>query len=121
MSEFAIALVLSAAVLHATWNYLAKRTYGGLPLVWMYGTLGALIYSPLVIMLLLTMPPEIGLPQIISLTVSSLLQLAYFLLLTKGYQVGDLSLVYPLARGTGPMISTLLAIPVLSVILLTAV
>ncbi len=110
VSSFAIILVLSAAVLHATWNYLAKRTYGGIPLVWLYGTLASLIYLPLVVILFLTTTVPLGAPQIIAVLVSSVLQLAYFLLLTKAYQVGDLSLVYPLARGTGPMISTLFAV-----------
>ena len=110
MSTFAIVLVLSAAVLHAVWNYMAKRTYGGVPLVWLFGTLAALIYFPLVVALFLTTDVPLGTPQILSLVVSSILQLGYFLLLTKGYQVGDLSLVYPLARGTGPMISAALAV-----------
>lgn len=110
MSSLAIVLVLSAAVIHAVWNYLAKRTYGGIPLVWLFGVIAAIIYSPLVILLFLTTEVPLGTPQLVSLVVSSILQLGYFLLLTKGYQVGDLSLVYPLARGTGPMISTLLAV-----------
>lgn len=110
MSALAILLVLSAAVLHATWNYLAKRTYGGVPFVWLYGVLAALIYAPLIVVLCLTTSFPLGLPQLAMIGGSSLLQLTYFLLLTRGYQVGDLSLVYPLARGTGPVLSTILAI-----------
>ena len=41
---------------------------------------------------------------------SAALHLAYFLLLQQGYRIGDLSLVYPLARGTGPMLATAAAI-----------
>jgi drug/metabolite transporter (DMT)-like permease len=110
VSSFAILLVLSAAVLHATWNYLAKRTYGGVPLVWLYGTISAVVFFPLIVVLFLTTNVPLGGQQILVMLVSSVLQLAYFLLLTKAYQVGDLSLVYPLARGTGPMLSTLLAV-----------
>lgn len=110
MSPFAILLVLSAAVLHATWNYLAKRTYGGVSLVWLYGTISAVVFFPLIVVLFLTTSVPLGGQQILVMLVSSVLQLAYFLLLTKAYQVGDLSLVYPLARGTGPMLSTLLAV-----------
>ncbi len=110
VSGFAILLVLSSAVIHATWNYMAKRTYGGIPLVWLFGALSALLYSPLIVLLFLTTEVPLGAPQILSLVVSGALQLGYFLLLTKGYQVGDLSLVYPLARGTGPVLSTLLAV-----------
>ncbi len=110
MSAPAILLVLSAAVLHATWNYQAKRAYGGVPFVWLYSVTAGLIYAPLIVILCLTTTFSLGVPQIVFIGVSSILQLAYFLLLMRGYQVGDLSLVYPLARGTGPMLSTALAI-----------
>jgi len=42
--------------------------------------------------------------------VSALLHLAYYLVLQRGYSKGDLSLVYPLARGTGPLLSCMAAI-----------
>lgn len=110
MSALAIVLVLSAAVLHATWNYLAKRCYGGIPFVWLSSLMAAIIYAPLIVGLFLTTPVSLGTTQLILMAVSSALQLVYFLALTRGYQVGDLSLVYPLARGTGPMLSTLAAV-----------
>ncbi|HBK61397.1 MAG TPA: hypothetical protein DDZ84_11500, partial [Firmicutes bacterium] len=47
---------------------------------------------------------------IIHIAGSSVLHMAYFASLQKGYQCGDLSLVYPLARGTGPLVSSILAI-----------
>ena len=110
MSAFAIALVLCAAVLHATWNYLAKRTYGGIPFVWLYSLVAAIIYLPLIIILFLTTRVPLGAPQLIFIGVSSALQLVYLLLLSRAYQIADLSLVYPIARGTGPMISTVAAV-----------
>ena len=110
MSAFAIALVLFAAVLHATWNYLAKRTYGGIPFVWLYSVVAAIIYLPLIILLFLTTRVPLGAPQLIFIGVSSTLQLAYLLLLSRAYQIADLSLVYPIARGTGPMLSTVAAV-----------
>lgn len=39
-----------------------------------------------------------------------MLHAAYFVVLQRGYSVGDLSVVYPLARGTGPMLAALVAI-----------
>ncbi len=110
MSALAIVLVLAAAVLHATWNYLAKRTYGGVPFVWLYSLIATAAYAPLIVILFLTTTFPLGAPQIMVLAVDGALQLTYFLLLSKGYQVGDLSLVYPLARGTGPLLSTIAAI-----------
>lgn len=110
MSVLAIALVLIAAVLHATWNYLAKRCYGGVPFVWLYGTIAMLVYAPLALILIATTPITFGATQLAILLGTALLHLIYFLLLTRGYQVADLSLVYPLARGTGPLLATIGAI-----------
>jgi uncharacterized membrane protein len=56
--------------------------------------------------------PKIGLAQVIFMVGSAVLHLGYFLTLMRGYRAGDLSLVYPLARGTGPMLSTLGAIAI---------
>jgi multidrug transporter EmrE-like cation transporter len=39
-----------------------------------------------------------------------MLHTGYFLLLQRGYRTGDLSLVYPLARGTGPVLATAAAV-----------
>ena len=44
---------------------------------------------------------------------SGVLHLGYFVLLQRGYAIGDLSLVYPLARGTGPLLATAAAIVLL--------
>lgn len=46
MTGFALALVLVAAVLHATWNLLAKRAGGGLPFVWLVGAVICALYVP---------------------------------------------------------------------------
>jgi drug/metabolite transporter (DMT)-like permease len=54
--------------------------------------------------------PSIGLPELAVIVATIVVHLIYFLLLQQGYRVGDLSLVYPLARGTGPALSMLLAI-----------
>ncbi len=110
MTLFALGLVLAAAFCHATWNLLAKRVGSGAPFVWLFGTLGALIYAPLAVGIILVQRPELGFPQLAFIVGSALLHIAYFLLLQQGYRIGDLSLVYPLARGTGPMLSTLGAI-----------
>lgn len=110
MSALAIALVLSAAVLHAVWNYLAKRCYGGIPFVWLISAVASTVYAPLIVVLFLTTSVPLGSQQVVAMAVSAALQLVYFLSLTRGYQVADLSLVYPLARGTGPLLATAAAI-----------
>jgi multidrug transporter EmrE-like cation transporter len=54
--------------------------------------------------------PQIGLIGLVFIFVSALLHLLYFFVLQRGYSKGDLSLVYPLARGTGPMLSSCAAV-----------
>ena len=111
MSVFALALVLSAAVFHATWNLLAKRVgAGGAVFVWLFGALSVFIYAPLALVVILLQRPHLGLAQLVFMFGSGALHLGYFVVLQRGYAVGDLSLVYPLARGTGPLLATVGAV-----------
>lgn len=110
MSTLALALVLAAAFLHATWNYLLKRSGGGVGFVWLFAAFSTLIYAPLALGLVIWQKPQIGLIQIAFIFGSAVLHTLYYLLLDKGYRVGDLSLVYPLARGSGPLLAVAAAI-----------
>ena len=112
MTLFALALVLTSAVAHAVWNLFAKRAGGGAPFIWLFEALAALLYAPLAFAVIAVQRPRIGAAGFVFIAGSVLLHLAYFLLLQRGYQVGDLSLVYPLARGTGPTLSTAAAIAI---------
>jgi drug/metabolite transporter (DMT)-like permease len=113
LTGLAIGLVLFSAFLHATWNLLAKRANGGAPLVWLFDALTVVIFAPVIIISLFFQPFELGWGALGFMAVSASLHLAYFILLQRGYRVGDLSLVYPLARGTGPVLSTTVAIIIL--------
>ncbi len=110
MTNLALTLVLSSAVLHATWNFLAKRANGGTAFVWLFALLSVIIYFPLAIGILIIQRPQLGPIEITFIIGSAVLHLGYFIALQQGYRVGDLSLIYPLARGTGPTISTVAAI-----------
>ena len=105
METLALGLVLTSAGLHAVWNFLAKRASGETTFVWLFSALATLIYLPLAIIILITQRPNLGLPELGALGVTCLLHIAYYLLLNRGYRAGDLSLVYPIARGAGPMLS----------------
>jgi drug/metabolite transporter (DMT)-like permease len=105
MTPAALGLVLGAAVIHATWNLLAKRVGGGTAFVWLFGSLTAIIYAPLAAATVLLARPHIGVVQLVFLAGTAVLHLGYFLMLQSAYRTGDLSLVYPLARGTGPVLS----------------
>src|SRR5215211_1624421 len=111
MTLFALALVLAAAIFHATWNLLAKRVGDGAAVfVWLFGLCSLVIYAPLAVVVVLVVEPHLGPMQCLFMFGSGVLHLGYFVLLQRGYAVGDLSLVYPLARGTGPLLATAAAI-----------
>lgn len=113
MTTFALALVLLSAFTHASWNLLAKRAQGGAAFGWLIFTLAVPLYAPLVAGLIVLRAPRLGPEELLFILGSALLHVAYFLLLFAGYRAGDLSLVYPLARGTGPLLSTIAAIVLL--------
>ncbi len=112
MSLLGFMLVLAAAVCHATWNFFVKRINAGPELVWLFSLITVVVYSPLAIYFALTME-AIDLVGISFIVGSCIIHLGYFLLLQKGYRTGDLSVVYPTARATGPMLSTIFAIVLL--------
>ena len=110
MTGFALALVLASAVAHATWNFFAKRAGGGVPFLWLALALAIPIYAPLAIAVLILTGAQIGPLEVLWMVVSAALNVAYFIFLQRGYRAGDLSVVYPLARGTGPVLATIGAI-----------
>jgi len=110
MTAFALSLVLAAAFIHASWNYFLKRSGGGTVFVWLFATLSALIYAPLAALVIWWQQPEFGWVHFGLMFASAALHTAYYLLLDRGYRSGDLSVVYPLARGTGPLITILCAV-----------
>ncbi|HUG10382.1 MAG TPA: DMT family transporter [Opitutaceae bacterium] len=112
MSPLALVLVLIAAFTHATWNYAAKRSGGGLPFVWLTGLLSFLFYIPAVTAYTLWKEPSLPSAAIFLFIGSGLIKTSYALLLQRGYRHGDFSLIYPLARGTGPLLSTIAAIAI---------
>lgn len=110
MTAFALALVLLSAVTHASWNLLAKRASGGPAFNVVFDALTVGLWAPLMLVAVLVEAPHLGVTEIVFMVGSGVLHLGYFLLLGQGYKVGDLSLVYPLARGTGPVLSTAAAV-----------
>lgn len=110
MTYAALALVLAGAFIHALWNLLAKRAQGGPPFVCLFSLVAVVVYLPLAAAIMLWQRPHIGLVQLAFIGGTAVLHTAYFLALQRGYRFGDLSLVYPLARGTGPMLTTAAAI-----------
>lgn len=105
MHPLAIAAVLLAALTHATWNLAAKRAAGSRHFVWLYSAGSALLYAPVVAWIVWTQRPQFEPIHWLALALTGALHIGYSLLLQAGYRVSDLSLVYPLARGTGPLLA----------------
>lgn len=110
MTAFALALILAAAVIHASWNYFLKRSGGGTVFVWLFASLSALIYAPLAAAIVWWQKPDFGWIHYGLMFASAAVHTAYYMLLDRGYRSGDLSVVYPIARGTAPLITMLCAV-----------
>lgn len=114
MSGVALGMVLLAAVLHAIWNIAAKSAKGdATAFVWMYFTAGAVLCLPIGIVEALHngAPPLFGI--LVAASVSGALHIAYSMFLQTGYNKADLGIVYPVARGVGPLLTMLIAIGML--------
>ena len=103
-------LVFLSSVLHAGWNYLAKTIPSGAPFVWLAAAVMTVVLLPWVALYLFWYGFAWTPANLAALALTGLLHLVYFLVLQKGYQVADLSLVYPLARGSGPVFTTIGAV-----------
>ncbi|MDY0832255.1 MULTISPECIES: EamA family transporter [unclassified Pseudomonas] len=101
----ATALVLVAALLHATWNTLIKFSGERLLVIACMDTV-ALLFVLLAVGFVSLPPLEIW-PWIIA---SALFELLYRYLLIQAYRVGDLGLVYPLMRGLSPLVVLVLTL-----------
>jgi drug/metabolite transporter (DMT)-like permease len=102
MSPAVIALALSAAILHASWNAFLRS---GSDRLWSISVMGVTgIVCALPFMLWLPLPTPTGFAYILG---SSLLQVAYSVFLVFAYRLGDLGQVYPVVRGSVPLLVTL--------------
>lgn len=100
----ALLLVLLAALLHAFWNLLAKDARDSSAFMWWGVTVGAIWYGAwMATQVWLGLPREVWLVFAASLVA----EVAYLALITRGYARGDLSQVYPIARGSPPLLIAL--------------
>ncbi|MFO1199262.1 MAG: DMT family transporter [Burkholderiaceae bacterium] len=114
MSAGAFALVLVAACIHAAWNFMLKRAQADpVAMSWLAASVGAVAYAPLALALHGGELPGLSAAALWAVLVSGVVHVAYFIVLQRGYQVADLSVVYPVARGVGPLMSSVVAIAVL--------
>jgi drug/metabolite transporter (DMT)-like permease len=106
-------LIGGAAVAHAAWNIAMKRA----------GTSGTAFIAATLLVGVIALAP-FGLTSLVAAPLdsavwvgliagSAALQLTYFLLLQRGYRLADVGVIYPMARGVGPLLSVVAAVVVL--------
>jgi drug/metabolite transporter (DMT)-like permease len=109
MTPLALTLVLLAAFIHAGWNLMAKKSGGDIHFAFVT-TIGVLLcWSPLGLWFTWREAGRYGALQWSLIAASGAIHVAYYVCLLRGYRQGDLSVVYPLARGTGPLITAMVA------------
>ena len=111
MTAVSLVLVLLSALAHASWNLMLKRAGDPQIFAWWLLVVASVLLAPLGAVLLWF--NSVGFPGLWFVLATIGLHVFYFNLLARAYAQGDLSLVYPVARGMGPML-----VPVLAVILL---
>jgi drug/metabolite transporter (DMT)-like permease len=111
MSGIALAIVLVAAFLHACWNFLAKKSHNKIVFIWWFLLIATIVYSPM--FLYLYSSAAISLFGWGCIIATGVIHALYFWFVGGAYERGDLSLVYPLSRGSGPLF-----VPILAVVLL---
>jgi len=110
----AVALALAAAAIHGTWNVLVKVS--GDPLVTFERASFAAAFvatAALVPAWLLLGRPSLPPQAAAWCLLSSTFETAYMWLLSTAYRRGDLSVVYPIARGSAPLIAVVVALAVI--------
>ena len=110
MSATALALVILAGLIHAIWNIAAKKAGGDARFAAFTALLGMLVWAPVGIYFGWDAVPLWGAIEWVFIAVSSVLHVFYYVILLRGYRKSDLTVVYPLARGSGPLLSSAVAI-----------
>jgi len=106
----AFALILLAGVIHASWNIAAKKASGDARFAFQSSVFMAVLWAPVGIGLGWRVVPGWGATEWGFVALSGVLHVFYYVVLLRGYRKSDLTVVYPLARGSGPLLSSLVAI-----------
>ncbi len=110
MPASALLMVLLAGLIHALWNIAAKKAGGDLRFMFLTSVVLMVFWAPLGVWMGWDVVPSWGLREWALVVLSAVLHLLYFGVLLRGYRMADLTVVYPLARGSGPLISSLVAL-----------
>jgi drug/metabolite transporter (DMT)-like permease len=101
MTALALLLIAASALMHASWNYLTKSSRDKLAFLWAAGIAGSVFFLPL---LLWTDAGSWSARVWLGFGLGAGIRALYFLSLGAAYTRGDLSIVYPVARGIAPVL-----------------
>lgn len=106
----AFLLVILAGLIHALWNIAAKKAGGDVRFAGLTAIIMAVVWAPVGIYVGWDVVPSWGWQEWSFIALSGLLHVLYFITLLRGYRKADLTVVYPLARGAGPLLSSAVAL-----------
>lgn len=110
MPPAALALVLAAALCHALWNLAAKHAGGDQRFVLLTAILIAVLWAPVGLWAGWGVVDGWGALEWSFIGASAATHVVYFTVLLRGYRASDLTVVYPVARGTGPLLTAAAAV-----------
>ena len=110
MSAQAFALIVLAGLIHAGWNVAAKKAGGDARFAFFTSVIQIIIWAPLAWWVGHDVVPHWGQAEWLLVTISGACHVFYYVTLLRGYREADLTVVYPLARGSGPLWSSMVAI-----------
>lgn len=110
MSLTALSLVLLAALLHAVWNVAAKGAGGDARFALLSALIVTVLWAPVALWFGWGVVGRWGVAEWGIVAASAVLHTSYFLTLLRGYRAADLTVVYPVARGSAPLMSAAVAL-----------
>ncbi|MFW2355342.1 EamA family transporter [Hydrogenophaga sp.] len=113
MSLTALGLIVLAGLIHAGWNLAVKKVGADARFAFFNAFLMMLVWAPLGWWVGRDVVPGWGRVEWLLVLASGVLHVFYYVILLRGYRKSDLTVVYPMARGTGPLLSSLVAIVLL--------
>jgi drug/metabolite transporter (DMT)-like permease len=110
MSQHAFVLVLIAGLIHAIWNIAAKKAGGDARFACFTNLIMMVVWGPAAMYFGWQIVPQWGWLVWMLIAISGAVHVLYFVVLLRGYRKADLTVVYPLARGSGPLVSSFAAL-----------
>ena len=99
-----------AGLIHASWNIAAKKAAGDSRFAFFTAFILMVFWAPVGAWVAWDVVPQWSLLEWAIIFVSGILHVLYYVILLRGYRRADLTVVYPLARGTGPLLSSIVAL-----------